>query len=244
MEKSYSERFALRTSHCDLHGDWRPAAILEAMQETAAAHCARLGIGRDVTDGLGIAWVLSRTRVELTRVPRLGETVSVETWPLTTKHRFVPRVAAIRAADGVQIGAANSLWVLLDMNTRRIVGSDVVLAHLPENRDMPTGPALGVVRLPEGEAESRLLTPPYVDFDVNGHVNNTKYLDWACSALGHEAMASRRVAAFTVSYEGEILPGTDVRTELVLSGDQFAYCGFAGERRCFAVSGTLAPRDE
>jgi len=99
------------------------------------------------------------------------------------------------------------------------------------------------IRLPEGEAESRLLTPPYADFDVNGHVNNTKYMDWCCNALGHEAMASRQVAAFTVSYEGEILPGTDVRTELVRSGDQFAYCGFAGERRCFAVGGTLAPRE-
>ncbi|MDO4867159.1 MAG: thioesterase [Clostridia bacterium] len=244
MEKSYSERFALRTSHCDLHGDWRPGAILEAMQETAAAHCARLGIGRDVTDGLGIAWVLSRTRVELTRVPRLGEIISVETWPLPTKHLFFPRVNAIRDAEGTQIGAANSLWVLLDLNTRRIVGSDVVLAHLPDNRDMPTGPALGAVRLPEGEAESRLMTPPYADFDVNGHVNNTRYLDWACSALGHGTMATRRVAAFTVSYEGEILPGTDVRTELVRNGDQFAFCGFAGDRRCFAVGGTLAPRNE
>ena len=104
--------------------------------------------------------------------------------------------------------------------------------------------AFYVLALPEGEAESRLMTPPYADFDVNGHVNNTKYLDWACSALGHGAMASRRVTAFTVSYEGEILPGTDVRTELIRNGDQFAFCGFAGERRCFAGGGMLAPRND
>ena len=67
MEKSYTETFALRTGMCDMAGRWKPAAILEAMQETATTHCNRLGLSRPVTDGLGIVWVLSRSRVALRR---------------------------------------------------------------------------------------------------------------------------------------------------------------------------------
>ena len=44
-EKIYSESMLLRTRDCDLWGEWRPGAILDAMQETAGTHCARLGLG-------------------------------------------------------------------------------------------------------------------------------------------------------------------------------------------------------
>ena len=242
MEKTYAETFALRTCHCDMYGEWRPGAILESMQETAGAHCARLGIGRDVTDALGIAWVLSRSHVALERVPRIGQTVTVETWPLPSKHLFFPRANAFRDAEGRQIGAATSLWVLLDVASRRIVSSEEVLAHLPDNRDLPGGMP-GNVRALAGEAETGAFAPAYSDFDVNGHVNNTRYLDWTCAALGFETMAAARVKAFSVSYDREILPGEEVQTELVRADGGFSFCGAVGGRRCFTVAGAMESRE-
>lgn len=241
MEKSYAETLALRTCHCDMQGEWRPGAILESMQETAGAHCAHLGIGRSVTDGLGIVWVLSRAQVDMTRVPRMGETVTVETWPTPPRHLFYPRVNAFRDGDGNPIGTASSLWVLLDVASRRIVNSDAVLAHLPDNRDLPAGMP-GMARALPGEAVVDSFTPVYADFDLNGHVNNTRYLDWACNALGHGVMARARVKSFCVSYDQEIRPGVAVRGELTRRGDEFAYCGFVGEKRSFAISGRLEER--
>ena len=243
MEKSYTETMMLRTSQCDMRGQWRPCAILESMQETAGAHCDRLGIGRPVMDGLGIAWVLSRTRVMMRRLPRTSEAVSVTTWPLPPKHLFYPRVNAIRDAEGNEIGAASSLWLLLNVNTRRVVNSEEVLRHLPDNADMPAGIPIGAARPLSGTAEAGELAPPYADFDLNGHVNNTRYLDWTLNALGHDALAEKCVQEFSVSYDREILPGERIRTELVRGGDAFSFCGFAGDKRCFCVSGSLADRE-
>ena len=242
MEKSYAERFILRTGQCDMQGQWRPGAVLEAMQETAGAHCARLGIGRPVMDGLGIAWVLSRSHVILRRAPRLNETITVETWPLPPKHLFFPRINAFRDADGHAIGEASSLWLLMDLKQRRVVSSDEVLRHLPENDDLPAGIPLGAARPLPGEAMPGAMTPPYSDFDLNGHVNNTKYLDWTCGALGHDVMARRRVAEFSICYDHEVLPGEALRTELVRDGERFSFCGFTGDKRCFCVSGMLGER--
>ena len=244
MEKSYVQTFMLRTGMCDRSGQWKPAAVLESMQEAAGDHCARLGIGRAVMDGLGIAWVLSRSRVVLRRAPRLNETVSVQTWPLPPKHLFYPRVNAFRDADGELIGEATSLWLLMDFQTRRVVNSAEVLAHLPVNDDMPAGIPLGAARPLEGEAVTGLFTPPYADFDLNGHANNTKYLDWTCSALGHAVMERCRVSEFAIGYEREILPDEALRTELVRADDRFSFCGFAGDKRCFCVAGRLEERVE
>jgi len=242
MEKSYTETFALRAPMCDMSGQWRPGAVLESMQETAGDHCVRLGIGRPVMDSLGIAWVLSRSRVVLNRAPRMNEVISVETWPLPPRHLFYPRINAFRDESGSVIGEAASLWLLMDLETRRVVNSDVVLAHLPDTADMPAGIPLGAARPLSGEAETGTFMPPYADFDLNGHVNNTKYLDWTCSALGHGTMAKRRVCEFIIGYEREIRPDEPIRTELVRQGDQFSFCGFADEKRCFCVSGRLAER--
>ena len=244
MEKSYTETFALRTGMCDMRGQWKPAAVLESMQEAAGDHCARLGIGRAVMDGLGIIWVLSRSRVVLRRAPRLNETVSVETWPLPPKHLFYPRINAFRDADGALIGEATSLWLLMDVRLRRVVNSEEVLAHLPVNADMPAGIPLGAAQPLSGPAEEGSFVPPYADFDLNGHANNTRYLDWTCSALGHETMARWRVAEFAIGYEREILPGEVVRTQLARDGERFSFCGFAGDKRCFCVAGRLEERVE
>ena len=244
MGDIYSETFALRTCHCDLHGDWRPSSILEFMQETAGAHCARLGAGRALTDALGVVWVLSRTRVEMRRVPRLGESVTVQTWPLAPKHLFFPRLNAFLGGDGEVLGRASSLWVLLDVAGRRIVSREAVAERLPDNRDVPVEIAMPAsVRPLPGEAAEGELLPGYPDFDVNGHVNNTRCLDWCCGALDHGVMAEHRVTAFDVNYDAEILPGTQIETGLVRDGLRFSFCGQAGGRRCFGIAGTLSSRE-
>ena len=245
MSDNYIEMMTLRTCDCDLYGDWRPGAILEAMQETATAHCAQLGLDRAATDALGVAWVLSRSHVALERVPRLGETISVETYPLAPKHLFYPRVNVFRDASGREIGAAGSLWVLMDVDARRMTDSAEVKAHLPENAGRGAWPRVSAALRPlAAEPVRGDFAPPYSDFDVNGHANNTRYLDWCCSALGFGAMAEGRLADFEVSYDAEVRPGAALRTELARDGARFTYCGFDGGRRCFCVAGTLENRVE
>lgn len=245
QDKNYIETFTLRTCDCDMRGAWRPSAILEAMQETAIAHCDKLNLGRNVTDSLGVAWVLSRSRVALERLPHIGEAVSVETYPLPLKHLFYPRMNTFRGADGEVIGHAHSLWVLIDLSTRRIVSNETIVSRLPDNSDLAApipGPA--TVRALPGEAEAHEVAPRFTDFDINGHVNNTKYLDWCLNALGLETMRAWELRQFDVNYEAEILPDAAVvRTELTRAGERFACLGSADGKRSFAVGGTLSPRE-
>ena len=48
--------------------------------------------------------------------------------------------------------------------------------------------------------------------------------------------------SFDINYDAEILPGTELRTELTMDGDRFAFSGFSGDKRHFSISGKLAPR--
>jgi len=213
------------------------------MQETAGTHSAHLGLPWDKMTGMGLAWILSRVQVEMKRLPKVGETVHIETYPTLNRHLFFPRSHIFRDAQGEEIGRAESLWMLLDLNTRRVTRSAEVAACLPENRDLqPALPLPATVKPMEGETVSQIRQPLFTDFDINRHVNNTKYLDWCLNALGMEVMQERCLTSFCVNYDAEIRHGDEVRTELCRAEDRFTYCGFGGEKRHFGVSGMLSQR--
>lgn len=236
---SYTEAYAVRTRDCDMFGRWKPSAVLEAMQEVAISHCDSAGLGRGVTDGLGVAWVLSRCRVEFSRLPACGERVSIETYALPMKHLFFPRAHVFTDGSGQVIGGAHGLWLLMDMQTRRIVKDPFVTEHLPiEPREAPTRQPATVMP-PAGSAAEAVIHPLFTEFDLNGHVNNARYLDWCWNALGADSLRDHALAGFDVNYDSEVLPGIGILAGLWREGDTFAFCGYDGKRRCFGIRGEL-----
>ena len=243
MNNIYHTALQLGTRDCDMYGQWKPSAILECMQETAGIHGTQLGCGRNLLDEFGLVWVISRVKVDMKRIPCYGETITVETYPTSPRLLFYPRSHLFRDASGEVLGTANSLWVLLDVNERKIVKSDEVTARMPDNRDLK--PAAGMpatIRLMDGEKITQSLAPQFADCDLNQHVNNTRYLDWCQNALGLDVLRERLILSFDVNYDAEILPGSEVQTELTVSDDRFAFAGSIGEKQHFAVGGTLIRR--
>ena len=245
MYKTYTEPLELRACSCDMRGRWKPGAILAAMQETAAVHSARLGLGRAAMDEMNLAWVLTRVKVEFSRLPVCGERLRIETYPTPNRHLFFPRSHVFYDMTGAQIGCANSLWVTMDLTTRRIETSKSVLSRMPDNRDL--SPAAGMpasVRALDAEISRGTVAPQFSDLDMNLHVKHTKYMDWCANALGLGILKEQAVTAFDVNYDMEILPGCEISTELTVKDGQFAFLGFsAGGKKHFGVSGTLT-KDE
>ena len=237
----YSESIIIRTHDCDMGGHWKPSSILESMQEAAIAHCDSLNLGRPVLDSMGIAWVLSRCRVEMKRLPHIDETCTVSTWAMPTRHLFFPRAHAFKDAEGAIIGEAYGLWLLMDKESRKAVSNPLITAHLPIEQNTVSVKVGGAVRHVSNSLITQQMTPQYTDFDLNGHVNNAKYMDWCWNALGAEALTGRRIAAFDVEYDREVRIGEKVRTALSRDGETFSFCGFMQDgTRCFGIRGGLA----
>ena len=242
MQKTYSETFRIASYQTDLTARIRPSAILEIMQEMAGAHAEMLGVGRRKLDPMNLAWVLTRVEVRMERYPVSGELITVETFPMPNRRVFFPRYFVFRDAEGKQIGCAGSMWVVLDVTTRRMASGAEITALMPDNRDLtaPMGMPATVEEV-SGEANESYRIPVYTDLDVNGHVNNTRYLDWCCNALGIDTMRAHAMTQFAVNFNQEILPGCVVETALRRDGNTFSYSGFIGGKRHFDVGGTLRP---
>lgn len=240
MLKTYSQEFRIASYQTDMTARIRPSAILEIMQEMAGAHAELLDVGRSRLLPMNLAWVLTRVEVRMERYPLSGEVITVETFPMPNRRVFFPRYFIFRDAQGNQIGCAGSMWVVLDITTRKMANAAEIAPLLPNNSDLtaPMGMPATVEDVAGDEIEAVRL-PVYTDLDMNGHVNNTRYLDWCCNALGIDAMKAHAMKQFAVNFNQEILPGQEVRTVLHCAGNAFSFSGFEGDKRHFDVGGTL-----
>ena len=181
--------------------------VCQCMSFTAAAE--ELGVGREKTLGqYGAVWILARVWYRLDRPLRWGETVEKHTW-----HRGGKGAAMYRDFDlfvGEEwVGEAVSSWVLATLDTHKIfrlskvaefAGTDggelckeKVLAKLRTPQDLPL-------------AERRLLH--YSEADLNGHINNVRYADFACDALRLEQLLPGSfVSQMQIGYLDECMPG-------------------------------------
>lgn len=224
-------------------GEWKPSAILDQMQETAGVHGEMLGFGRKALLQQGLVWVLARLEVEMDRYPSFCDVISVETFPTAARRWFFPRYFTFRDQRGQELGRAGSLWLLMDWNTRKMVRPDPVLGLLPDNSDLPVPMGLpATVTEVGGILSIGSFIPQYEDLDMNHHVNNTRYMDLCCNALGIDTMTEKKLQHFSVNYANEIRPGQVIRTELRRLGDDFSFSGLEGETRHFDIGGTLTDR--
>lgn len=241
--KTYQEAFLLRTPQCDFTGRWRLSDILSVMQEMAGAHAHLLGCGREQTLKENIVWVLSRTELIMDRYPLMGETIRVETFPAPNKRWFFPRHFLFYDEKGQLIGKAITLWLLMDFVQRKMSISQQVLGCIPDNADLT--PPLGMpgnIPLLAGEARTFPQMPVYTDIDINGHVNNTRYSDWLCNALGIEVMREYEISRLLIHYTREVLPGDGLTLSLQRQDNAFRLWGEAGEEKRFEMGGLLRKR--
>lgn len=223
----------------DFTGKWRPGDIFRAMQRAAEIHANELGWGYAVLIEKNIAWVLTRTQVQMDAYPKVWDGITIVTWTGLIKHSVFPRYFEFRAADGSVLGKAITLWVLLDLKERCMVSADRAGIDVPA--DEGHAPALPFPSAPRElkgvEPKLKEKLPVYTDFDINGHVNNTRYIDWLCDLFPTERYQGHFMQELTVNYAGEILPGTELTLMLAEEGEHFSLRDCPGGKAHFTIQG-------
>lgn len=178
MEIIYEKQYHLAASDMDCFDRLKPSRILSFLQEVAGDHSALLGVDRDYLMQRNLFWAVIRHRVAITRLPHAGEHITVKTWPMPTTRTAYPRATAAYDEQGNELFRSLSLWVLMDYETRAMVlpGRSGVMVEGHVEGIEPAAPS-SLAPKPLENTENR--TVKFTDLDVNGHMNNCRYLDWA-----------------------------------------------------------------
>lgn len=218
----------------DPHQTVRLPALCRFMQEAAYHHAEHLGLGHTFLTTKGMAWVLARQRIEIDHLPKWGDTVKIRTWPSGRDRLFFYRDFEITTGDGLRVLAASNAWSLINIEKRERAAPETYLSV-----DIPEGVKVfdtKLIRLKGYLSQPAGQTVPvsYGDLDLNGHVNNVRYIEWVLHSLPRTFHEKHALKKMEVNYLAEAVYGQEVN---VCTGEQgplhYAHTISAGEVELF-----------
>ena len=190
-EKAYDLEFAVRYGEIGENGVTTLAALGNWLQEAAGLSADTLGFGEGDLLRYGVTWILTRLVLRIDRLPRAGEQLRVHTWP-STADKLAYRGYEVFDAEGRLIVSGGSAWTVMNLADRSMGAVPSGISELFPENPRPCDAFVGrVIPRLKGEAATCLLRVRRDDLDINGHVNNTRYLSWLMETLPPTPMLFR-----------------------------------------------------
>ena len=206
MEPIYVQEFDITDNTVDCFGRLKPSMILFFAQEVAGQHCNSLSVDYDTLAAKRMFWAVTRHRVQITRMPRRGETIRIETWPMPTTRVAYPRSVVAYDEAGNECFRAITLWVLMDIEKRSLVlpgRSGIEVPGITRGTELPVPGSI----LPTPAQQTMERRVVYSELDRNGHMNNTRYMEWCGDLLPSTFHGTHTPQEFTICYHAESLEG-------------------------------------
>ncbi len=210
----YRKQFFIHTYESDFDGRARLVSLLNFLQDAAGDHASLLGWSVMDLIKKNMTWVLSRYHVRVRRYPAWGERVDVATWPSGRHGFFALRDFDVTDGDGKPVLAGTTSWMVLQTERRQPVKLDDILTSkfILDRRALPDDfEPLPVIEAADREVAFRV---EMGHLDLNKHVNNAVYVQWAIEAVPEEVLSRRRPVEVEVSYRAEAFFGDTVTSRV------------------------------
>mgnify|MGYP000412476922 FL=1 len=226
-EAIHSREYTIGYSDIDFLRKLKCSTLFGYFQDTASEAVQKLGAGVEtLAEKYSAAWVLTRIRVEFERIPEINEKVTVDTWPHPPGKIELDRDFKVRDANGDVIIRAASKWVIIDIRTREIIKSGLIgMNYPPFIEEHALDCRLGKLK-PYGQPELVYKkVVGYSDVDINGHINNSKYIDYIMDCFTVESHRLYTMSSIEVNYIKEAFPGDTLQLyrEIPADGSGYVY---------------------
>lgn len=246
----YEKQYHVGLGDVDFQKKLKISALFNFFQDIASLHAEDLGVGIDrLMNGYGVTWVLTRIRVDINRMPHLGEDIIIETWPQLPKRLEFDRDFKVRDSSDNILALAASTWIILDIGTRELKKTEAIPINYPFNpRSRAIDCRLGRFRASGTPEVAYQKVIGYSDIDINEHLNNSKYIDFIMDCFSLEEHGQHGIKTLEISYLNEALPGDRLTLykDLTASDTGLVYVEGSNQNniKSFKAQLTIQPRPE
>lgn len=207
-----SNKYHIMARDVDYNKKLKPSALFSFLEDVSSLHTDELGIGQEaIAKRANAAWIISRMRLHMDRYPVWKDDIIIETWPQLPQKYLFERDYLIKSADGEILGRGAAIWAIIDIDTRRPLPTDTIKIDYPEIRTERAIESKSERVAPFGELVEMAHRPVcYSDIDMNGHVNNSRYIDYIMDCYPVDTILKHPVKKLQINYIKEALPGETV----------------------------------
>lgn len=197
--------FIIQSQDVDFRCRATLATISRILLTTAGYNADENGFGYQPLHDINCSWVLTKFAVEMDEFPLQYEEIQIETWVEDINRLSTTRNFRIYNKKGDIIGKASSLWVMIDIDTRK--AQDLSLLQNIENAANHI--ALDIEKPIRLKAiEGKLIDSfkvKYSDIDINKHTNTVRYVEWVSNCFPLEMYSTKHIQRFEINFLNEIL---------------------------------------
>jgi acyl-ACP thioesterase len=236
------------TADCDVFGRLRAGALVNFMLQAAVRSADELGFGLSYLRANQTYWVLSRLSMQVYKPMVWRDHLEIQTWPRDIDGLYYLRDFTVRDKDGMT-AAATSAWLAVDIERKRPHKlKDDTNGIFTRMSDTSSGirklPKLGIPSVDPEKIEA--IKPVYSDFDLNGHVTTTRYIDWAMNTFPIDFHQSNRITSLAVNFLREILPDDHLELERYNLDGKYLFQGDLrhSERTAYLLETEFTPTEK
>lgn len=220
MGLTYQMNMKIPFDMSDMNGHIKlPSLILLSLQ-VSGSQSAQLGVSdKEILEKYNLVWIITEYDIDVIRLPRFAEEITIETEALSYNRLFCYRRFTIYDESGQAIIQMLASFALMDRDSRKVhsVDPEMVAPYQSEfSKKIIRGPKYTDLDNPT----SKDYHVRFYDLDMNGHVNNSKYLDWIFEVMGADFLMNHIPQKINLKYVKEVRPGGMISSSYELDGLQ------------------------
>ena len=173
---SYEREMKILPSVCDWAGRLSVWDTFALFMDMATEHADALGIGLKDLAKRDLFWLTVKTKVHFLKRPKMGELVTVSTWPEPPQLLRCNRDYSV-FRNGETILTGKTEWAVMNMKTGKLQKAEEIYPPelvLLDRRVMPE--PFARLRCAGEEETFGTYTVRSTDIDIGGHMNNAAYV--------------------------------------------------------------------
>lgn len=198
---------------CYPNGVLKYTDLCNILQLTAGTHAELGGISFSDMQQFDQAWVLSRMRIEIKRLPQWRDVVTVKTWINSLENSRSTRCLELYLGEEKIVGC-ETFWAVFNTNSRRPENLALPNEHFekyPEMKAVETNfSKISIAEEREFLNERKVVLS---DLDIVNHANSVKYLEWCLDFVDYDLIKKQKIQNFEMNYLKEVALGDSVLIE-------------------------------
>lgn len=206
MAMMFTQEFHVPSYAVGADNRLRLSALLQLQQEAGEQQMTENGLSFNSLHQRGVAFVVTRLRSQITRLPTMGEKVILKTWHRDVKSIQFFRCYTLTDQAGSPLIDSVTAFALVDTAQHRLLRPEALDAfRLPDQPECTNNCPDPTKEIAPALIEVAAVRPRWSELDPNGHVNNTRYADFLCDNIP-SGMDRKTPQELAICFEREIRP--------------------------------------
>lgn len=191
---------------CYPNGYLKYTDLCNILQLTAAKHAELGGLSFTDMQVCHQAWVLSRMRIEINRLPKWKDVVTVKTWINSLENSRSIRCLEMYLCEE-KIAGCETFWAVFNTDKRKPENLLLPHEHFQKFTDRATLETFSKI---DFQHEMEIIGKHKVklsDLDIVNHANSVKYIEWCLDYIDLKIIKNQQIESLEMNYLKELSLG-------------------------------------